>query len=327
MVPGPEKDQRRRTDRLGDVGRPRIVGKSPPAQSEEPLEGSPGKLGPEMDPGWKRPAGGGEGFLLRPVGRPSETKDVEAFVAKASGDGRKAIRRPVFRPGPGAAEKDPVFSLRDPLFREDLAGVGQVSVGEREARRMGTFEPPESADEVRNPVPGQGELDRRRDGLRVDEAVDSAMNPGTLVHQSQAAGGPGKKGDDPGAGTAGEEVDHEVVPLRADFPKKTEIPQKFFRAGTRFGGKGKGPFEIRLLPQQGVEGRSGQIVDFGFRVKASQSGKGPRRKDDIPQAPKADQENLPDRSGRSAFQGRPSPAVVRGRASSTSITGMSSFTG
>jgi hypothetical protein len=68
-------------------------------------------------------------------------------------------------------------------------------------------------------------------------------------------------------------------------------------------------------------------MDSGLWVKAPQGGKGPRRENDIPQAPKADQKNLPDGSGRSVFQGRPSPAVARGRASSTSITGMSSLTG
>ena len=192
---------------------------------------------------------------------------------------------------------------------------------------MGAFEPPETADEIGDPVSRQGELDRRRNGLRVDKAVDATMNPGTLVDQSQPAGGPGKKGDDPGAGTAGEEVDHEIVALRADFPKKTEIPEKFLGAGSRFGGKGKGPFEIRLLPQKGVERRSGQIMDSGLWVKAPQGGKGPRRENDIPQAPEANQKNLPDGSGRSVFQGRPSPAGTSGRASSTSITGMSSFTG
>ena len=80
MISGSEKNHRRRPHRLGDVGRPRIVGKSPAGQSEEPLEGSPGKLGPKMDPGRERPAGGGEGFLLRPVGRPSETQDMEVLV-------------------------------------------------------------------------------------------------------------------------------------------------------------------------------------------------------------------------------------------------------
>lgn len=327
MVPRAEEDQAGRTHGLGKMGRSRVVRECSPGKPAETLERSPGELGPDMDPGGERSEGGGKGLLLLPVGQSSQTEHMEALSKEATGNLGKAVRRPVLGPGPRAAEKDPVTPFQNPLFGQEIPRPVQVFFFHGQSRGVDPLKPPQSADQVGDPVPGQGKLDRRTDGHGVNMTVQATVDPGALVDQTHSKGGSGKKGDNPGAGSPGKEVDHQIVTLASDLQKKFAITPKARKKGLLPGRKRKSPVKAGLLPQKGVVRGAGQIIDPGPRIELPEGGDGPRREDDIAQAPKTDQKNLPDRGGRGSLQGRPSPAVARGMASSTSITGMSSRTG
>ena len=84
------------------------------------------------------------------------------------------------------------------------------------------------------------------------------------------------------------------------------------------------PVQGLLVCQKGGVGRPCQVIDPGLGKVFPEKRDRPRRQDDVPQGSEADEKNAANRLADFDSQGRPSP---RGRASSTSMTGMSSLTG